>query len=1200
MSEKDFKDLDFRGYLLGRIKDESQLEVIEQRLLFDEQYLLELELQEEELIEDYVEQALTSDEKQSFENHFLISHERRENVKILQALRKHIQNQESKEQIEINKKSHKENIYTAFFRRLLTSPKPIAAALVIFVFLSFLYWNFYIHRSETQEALASLNRAYQTERPFESRITSFNYAPYNITRGNNEEKVELTERNRAERILLDQVLENPNAENIHFLGRLYLAKKDFDQAINQLEKAKQLNSQNAEILNDLGVAFFEKSKIIPQEGDGERLRLSAMSLENLQKAIEINPSFIEARFNIAISLQNSSAPKQAQEAWSEYLKLDPVSPWAEEARRNLKQLELNQPQVKTSDQILHDFITAYKSKDDEKSYQIVSRNREMITSKLVPQQLAFLFLDGKRAERNEYLSALTYLGEIEKKRSGDTYFLDIAKFYATLTEGKREISRIAQISIKKGYELSLKDNYQEALSEFTNARELFEDTNNIWEAGICNYWIGYSLNRLNQIEKSTQVLRDLANFSQNKGYKWLASQAYGWLAINMVTSKELSKAIEYNQKAIYFAEEVFDLYNTQKTLMQQADVYRRIQDYDQAMAFAQRGLQLGAFAEVSPRQKLRDYYTVSGIFLGMKFYSTALIFRKESLVLAEEQLVDTFVYLAYIDLGLIYGIQEKYEESFDSFDKGRKIAEKFTNEELKRKSFANADLQLAHIKRKTKNCLEALNNYDKALSFYDSGEFQVNRYDAHKGRLLCYYETKNESALESELPIILSIFRDYRAKILEEQSRNIFFDNEHSIYDIAINYAFEKRNFEEAFNYSEESRSRSLLDLQNSSIKVNQNALIPEIKFPQNVTEPRMLSEIRTQIPDNVQIVQYSVLSNRILIWLLKKEEFSVIDVDISEEDLYEKAKSFSELISKNSTSEITKQNALATELYQILISPIKEKLDPKKEICLIPDKILLQLPFSAFTSPQDGQFFIAQYKFFLSPSANIFLNSSKKAKELNKNIEETLLSIGNPAFSKKDFVDLPNLDTAEQEAKEISKLYKKSILLTKKEALKEKIKTELLKADVFHFAGHYVVNEKYPLLSGLLLAEDIKTHEKRNSELANHEIINDKLSQPRLVVLSACQTGIERFYNGEGIIGAARTFLAAGIPLIVASQWKVDSDSTRELMIRFHRYRKTEKLSTSAALQRAQLDLLQSEDLRFQNPYYWAAFITLGGYSEF
>ena len=79
-----------------------------------------------------------------------------------------------------------------------------------------------------------------------------------------------------------------------------------------------------------------------------------------------------------------------------------------------------------------------------------------------------------------------------------------------------------------------------------------------------------------------------------------------------------------------------------------------------------------------------------------------------------------------------------------------------------------------------------------------------------------------------------------------------------------------------------------------------------------------------------------------------------------------------------------------------------------------------------------------------------------------------------------------------------------------------------------------------------------------------------------------------------------ARPFIAAGVPLVVASLWPVDSDPTAGLMIDFHKLRKVEGLSTVEALRRAQINMLRGPEERFRQPYYWAPFVAIGGYAEF
>jgi len=138
---------------------------------------------------------------------------------------------------------------------------------------------------------------------------------------------------------------------------------------------------------------------------------------------------------------------------------------------------------------------------------------------------------------------------------------------------------------------------------------------------------------------------------------------------------------------------------------------------------------------------------------------------------------------------------------------------------------------------------------------------------------------------------------------------------------------------------------------------------------------------------------------------------------------------------------------------------------------------------------------------------------------------------------------------------------------------------------------------------SKLVLAEQkkISSDQKlRSEDLESQDIYKQKLNQTRLVVLSACESGIGKYYGGEGMMSLARPFLAASVPLVVVSLWPVDSDSTAELMIRFHRYRTRGDVSSVEALRQAQLDLLNSDDAKFRRVSSWAPFVSVGGWARF
>jgi CHAT domain-containing protein len=102
-------------------------------------------------------------------------------------------------------------------------------------------------------------------------------------------------------------------------------------------------------------------------------------------------------------------------------------------------------------------------------------------------------------------------------------------------------------------------------------------------------------------------------------------------------------------------------------------------------------------------------------------------------------------------------------------------------------------------------------------------------------------------------------------------------------------------------------------------------------------------------------------------------------------------------------------------------------------------------------------------------------------------------------------------------------------------------------------------------------------------------EVMNIDLTNTQLVVLSACETGLGKIENGEGVFGLQRSFMQAGARNVLISLWKVDDEMTKDLMIRFYQYL-TLGQSLSESLKLAQLD--QS---KISNPTDWGGFILVG-----
>ncbi len=108
---------------------------------------------------------------------------------------------------------------------------------------------------------------------------------------------------------------------------------------------------------------------------------------------------------------------------------------------------------------------------------------------------------------------------------------------------------------------------------------------------------------------------------------------------------------------------------------------------------------------------------------------------------------------------------------------------------------------------------------------------------------------------------------------------------------------------------------------------------------------------------------------------------------------------------------------------------------------------------------------------------------------------------------------------------------------------------------------------------------------------LTADEVSRLDLGNCKLVVLSACNTGLGTIDIVDGVFGLQRGFKQAGVSSIVMSLWKVDDQATAELMIEFYQSL-TEGLTPHQALDKAKRELIKNE--RFSDPYYWAAFVLL------
>ena len=339
-----------------------------------------------------------------------------------------------------------------------------------------------------------------------------------------------------------------------------------------------------------------------------------------------------------------------------------------------------------------------------------------------------------------------------------------------------------------------------------------------------------------------------------------------------------------------------------------------------------------------------------------------------------------------------------------------------------------------------------------------------------------------------------------------------------------------------------------------------------------------------------------------------------------------------------------------ARSLDEKVMQPVRALLGDATQLLVSPDGELNLIPFSALVD-EDGRYLIQRYSFTYLTSGRDLLRMQVARESKSKP-----LVIANPLFGEpatpllartnaevkpiardgrrrsittgKDLSEVyfAPLSGTEQEARSIQTLFPEANLLTGAQATESAIK-QVSAPRVLHIATHgFFLSEpgavatgssptaktqvatrgisatariENPLLrSGLALANANLRNKDSNDDgiLTALEASGLNLWGTKLVVLSACDTGVGEVRNGEGVYGMRRAFVLAGTESLVMSLWPISDYTTRQLMTGYYRNLK-QGMGRGEALRQVQLDMLKKNP--HLHPFYWANFIQAGEWAN-
>lgn len=324
-------------------------------------------------------------------------------------------------------------------------------------------------------------------------------------------------------------------------------------------------------------------------------------------------------------------------------------------------------------------------------------------------------------------------------------------------------------------------------------------------------------------------------------------------------------------------------------------------------------------------------------------------------------------------------------------------------------------------------------------------------------------------------------------------------------------------------------------------------------------------------------------------------------------------------------------------DLYSKIFGPLRKFLGSASTVYISPDGNINLIPFEVLQN-EAGRFLIEDYTFnylssgqdlmsfgyltnggkpglligdpdFESDPAEIELAASNLGLSLNEG-NNPIISRHLPSRMK--FSRLPGtLEEVKALSMEIGEANVR--VLTGRMAFEEAA-FHHERPDVLHFATHgffladasQAVNGNKALIanpllrSGLALAganQSVKRSEFGDGILTAEEVLGLKLWGTKLVVLSACETGLGEVKAGEGVYGLRRAFSQAGAKSIVMSMWAVPDKETKELMARFYNNMYRQQMNRCQALREAAINQMKLTQTRYghRHPLFWGAFVFLG-----
>ena len=675
-------------------------------------------------------------------------------------------------------------------------------------------------------------------------------------------------------------------------------------------------------------------------------------------------------------------------------------------------------------------------------------------------------------------------------------------------------------------------------------------------------------------------------------------RAYGNLGIAYDSLGDFRKAIEYHEKALKITIEIGDRAGERQACGNLGIAYGSLGDFRKAIECLEKDLKIAI--EIGARAGEGGAYGNLGIAYGsLGDFRKAIEYHEKYLKIAIEIGDRAGEGRAYGNLGIAYKSLGDFRKAIEYHEKDLKITIEIGDRAGEGGAYGN--LGIAY---------DSLGDFRKAIEYHEKQLKIAVEIGDRAGERTAYYNIGNGYSKLGRFDIAVGNFvsavdvcNTLRSLLKSEDNWKMKFRDQHEItYTSLWRSLLRIGKINDSLVAADQGRAQTLCD--NLLIKYGLASPLSCATFDSKETTIGNFTELSSQM------IFLALEGLRINIWFLSRGQKAafrqgMLEADITEKDpigaLLQAAlrkigaevkvrcedRTFDELDNecpsrREQCEEVEKSCPTADNpfrpFYDAVIGPIVDLLGSQfDELVIVSDGALCFTPWAAI---------VESIRIRTVPSLTSYQLISSVPEGHHK--KTGALLVGNPCLKelKKPPPDLP---CAQEEVEMIASIVN-TRPLTGREATKAEVIKRMSSVGLIHIAAHGNKRTGEIALSPNF-GWTSKFPKEKDFILKMSDVQAANL-RARLVVLSCCHSGRGRILKGEGVVGIARAFLAAGARSVLISLWAIDDEATMVFMKSFYQHLREGK-TASAAVHQTMRSLCESE--KFSEMKHWAPFQLIG-----